>query len=497
MTDLQQQIETYLQETSIPVDVDALVSDLEFESLTDGSPERVSQRRRPAFAFSFAAVLAVLIIGVPLIVFGGFSSAPVPRDPVTIPTAPESVTSVTDTVPTTTPNTEEPDALTYVEPVSGEWVMFGADAGLPGTPIDTVAVDASGGVWVLAHTDEPTTAQLYSFDTSTRVFVARGAPLQLTAEWYTLWIEITSFGVVVSLDEIEEDDRPPERLWQWDETGWHDLSQEHSLPDLTMSIAERSPEGDLRVAGYAPELGPVTIDITSTAVTYSVAPEDAVSRGTPSAFTIRHAVLPIGPDGRSWFSDGETAVVALGADSYDVYEADTASSCCYVPLTADESGVWAYFGSDLYRYDSDGWRAEAAIPLSSRGVEVAAITATADGNIWLLGKYGIARLDPDISDGKSEKGWTVPSASEAQATGLPRIGSQSAVMSVGDAVWVAGWGSSGFSIWLHDGHEWAQVDLPETIDQDSTGFRQNTVIATDSGIWVATSTGVARFDTAP
>jgi hypothetical protein len=497
MTDLQQQIETYLRTTSIPVDVDDLVSGLEFESLTDASRRPVSQRRRPAFAFAFAAVLAVLIIGVPLIVFGGFLSAPVPQNPVTIPTAPESVTSVTDAVPTTTPNTGEPDALTNTEPVSGEWVMIDADAGLPGTPIDTVAVDASGGVWVLAHTDEPTTAQLYSFDASTHEFVQRGVPLQLTADWYTLWMEITSFGVVVSIDEIDESGRPPERLLQWDDAGWHDLSQEHSLPDLNMSIAQRSPQGDLRVAGYTPDSGPVTIDITPIAVTHSVAPEDAVNRGTPSPFTIRHAVLPVGPDGRSWFSDGEAAVAALGADGYDVYEADTASSCCYVPLTADNSGVWAYFGSDLYRYESNGWRAEAAVPLSYSGAEVVAVTATADGNIWLLGKSGAARFDPDISDGTNEKGWTVYSDSQAQATGLPRIGFQSAAMSVGDAVWVATWGSNDFSIWLHDGYEWAQVDLPETIDQDSTGFRQNTVVATDSGIWVATSTGVARFDTAP
>ena len=70
MTDLQQQIETYLQETSIPVDVDALVSDLEFASLTDGSGERDSQRRRPVFVFAFAAVLAVFLIGVPVFVLG-------------------------------------------------------------------------------------------------------------------------------------------------------------------------------------------------------------------------------------------------------------------------------------------------------------------------------------------------------------------------------------------------------------------------------------------
>jgi hypothetical protein len=494
MTDLQQQVETYLRTTSIPVDVGDLVSDLEFKSLTDASRERVSRRRRPVFAFAFAAVFAVFLIGVPLLVFGGFSSTPLLRDSATTPTTPESVTSATDVVPTTTPTPTEPDASTYTEPVSGEWIVFTTAAELPGTPIDTVAVDASDGVWVLAHTDDPTTAQLYGFDADTRVFVARGAPLQLTAEWYTLWMEATSTGVVLALDESDESAGLMQRLWQWDDAGWHDLSEKHNLPNLDMSIAQRSPGGGLTVAGYTAELGPVAIDIASTGVSYSVAPEGVRNGGTPSGFTVRHAVLPIGPDNRSWFSNGEDSVTVLGADGYDQYNADDVSGCCYVPLAADESGVWAYFGSDLYRYDSDGWRAEASIPSAFQGAEVVAVTVTADGDIWVLGRNGAALFDPNISNGTP---WTVYSDDEAQATGLPAISFQSTVIREDDTTWIAGWGSSGLSIWRHSGHEWAHVDLPASIDQEGTGFRQNTVVAHGSGIWVATSTGIARFDTTP
>jgi hypothetical protein len=486
MTDLQQQVETYLRTTSIPVDVDDLVSELEFESLADASRERVSRRRRPVFVFVFAAVLAVFLIGVPLLVFGGFSSIPFPRDSVTTPTTPESVTSATDVVPTAT--------ATPAESVSGEWIVFGTAAGLPGTPIDTVVVDASGGVWLLAHTNDPATAQLYTLDAGTRVFVARGAPLQLTAEWYTLWMEATSTGVVLALEEYDGPALLMQRLWQWDDAGWHDLSKEHNLPNLNISIAQRSPGGSLTVAGYTPELGPVAIDIASTGVSYSVTPEGAWSGGAPSAFTVRHAVLPIGPDSRSWFSDGEDSVAVLGADGYDQYNAEAASGCCYVPLAADESGVWAYFGSDLYRYDSDGWRAEASIPSAFHDAEVVAVTVTADGDIWVLGRNGVALFDPDINSGTP---WTVYSDDEAQEIGLPTISFQSTVIREDDTTWVAGWGSSGFSVWLHNGHEWAQVDLPRSIDQEGTGFRQNTVVPDGSGIWVATSTGIARFDTTP
>jgi hypothetical protein len=475
MPDLDMRIREYIDATSQPLTIDDVLG--ERIELTAGT---ATQRSRPwAVVIAAAAVVLVIVGVVPWLM----------RSPgVNEPTAPSPSTSVS------TP--EAPNIPAPASEVSGEWVSFDVAEGLPGTPIDTIAVDASGGVWVLAHTDDPTTAQLYSFDAGTRVFVARGAPLQLTAEWHTLWMEITSVGVVVSLGESEESGRPPERLLQWDDAGWHELSMEHSLPNLDMSIAQSSPDGGLRVAGYTPELGPVAIDITSDGVTYSVAPEGAWSGGGPSVFTVRHAVLPMGPDGRSWFSDGESSAAALGMDGYDVYDADTASDCCYVPLAADESGVWAYFESNLYRYDSDGWRAEVSIPLSSHDAEVAAITSTADGDIWVLGRNGVARIDSAVSDGTSEDDWTVYSDSEAQATGLPRINFHSTVMSEGDAVWIASWGgSSGFSVWLHNGHEWAQVDIPDSIDQEATGFRQNTVAATSSGIWVATSTGVARFDT--
>jgi len=393
----------------------------------------------------------------------------VPQPVTTI--ASESTTSTTEVAPTTIP---APAAL-----VSGEWVAFGVDAGLPGTPTDTIAVDASGGVWVLAHTDDPATAQLYSLDVGDRTFVARGEPLQLTAEWYTMWMEATPVGVLLSLSESEESGRPPERLVQWDAAGWHDLSSEYDLPDLTMSVAQRSPDGGLRVAGYTYGTSPVgseivVIDITSAGVSYLTAPEGACCRGTPSPFTVGHAVVPIGPDGRSWFSNGEDGVVALGVDGYKAYDAETASGCCYVPLAADATGVWTYFGStgvwayfgrDMYRYDASGWRVEASVPLIPSVAEVVAMVVTADGKLWVLGRNSSAQLDIDASGTAGDESWTVTGA---QGVDMPRISFQSTIARDGDAVWVASW-RGGLTIWRHDGHEWALVNLPDTMNQDETG----------------------------
>jgi hypothetical protein len=399
--------------------------------------------------------------------------------------ASESATSTTEVAPTTIP---APAAL-----VSGEWVAFGADAGLPGTPTDTIAVDDSGGVWVLAHTDDPTTAQLYSLDVGDRTFVARGEPLVLTAEWYTLWMEAPPTGVAVALEEYDASAVLTQRLWQWDDAGWHDLATEHDLPRVDPSIAQRLPDGGLRVAGYTAGAGPMIIDITDDGVAYVLAPEGAWGGGRPSPFTVRAAVIPVGPDGRSWFMDGIESIAALDAGGYEVYTAD--ADCCYVPLAADETGIWASLGSHLYRYDVDGWRAvTSSVPMATD--DPRSIVTTADGDIWLLGRSGVARFDPDNIDGVARDGWTVFTISEAEAVGVPLVSGQTRVLNEGDAVWLASWGN-GLSLWLHDGHKWAEINVPDFLNQEDTGFMQNTVTARNGSLWVATSTGVARFKPAP
>ena len=91
MTDLQNQVETYLRETSIPVDVDALVITPEPRSGTAVVTEPARRSWRPAVAFAVAAV-AVLLVGAPLLLLGVLSSGPVAEEPVTT-TAPMTTTS--------------------------------------------------------------------------------------------------------------------------------------------------------------------------------------------------------------------------------------------------------------------------------------------------------------------------------------------------------------------------------------------------------------------
>jgi hypothetical protein len=451
-------------------------------------------------AAASAAVVLVTIGGVALLLERDLPATSEPT--VTMTPQPVTTTVAEPVVPTTTPIPTTIAAL--MGSASGDWVAFGADAGLPGTPTDAVAVDDFGDVWVLADTDDPATAQLYSLDVGDRAFVARGEPLTLAGDWYTLWMEATTTGIVMAIDQIPENGdgpMPPERLLQWDAAGWHDLSGEYDLPDLRMSVAQRSSDGNIRVAGYTYGSSPVgseisniaVIDIASAGVTYLTAPEGACCRGTPSPFTVGHAVVPIGPDGRSWFSNGEDGVVALGVDGYEAYDAETASGCCFVPLAADATGVWAYFGRDMYRYDASGWGARASVPLIPHVALVVAMVVTADGELWVLGQNSSAQLDIDASDTAGDESWTVTGA---QGADMPRISFQSTITRDGDAVWVASW-RGGLTIWQHDGHEWALVNLPDTMNQDGTGFMQNTVVAGNGALWVATSTGVERFSPTP
>jgi len=105
---LRQVMATMVAEAPQPVD---------FENLTDAKviPESIRVRTverfrsRPAVVF-IAAALATLVIGVPLLVFGVFSSPPVSEDPVTTTVAPMTTTSLT---PTTTEAPELSQAIAY------------------------------------------------------------------------------------------------------------------------------------------------------------------------------------------------------------------------------------------------------------------------------------------------------------------------------------------------------------------------------------------------
>lgn len=133
---LRQVMATMVAEAPQPVD---------FENLTDAKvmPEPIRVRTverfrwRPVVVF-VAATLAVLVIGLPLLVFGVFSSAPVARDLVTTPTTP--VTTPTEPVTTRTepsPPATVPAPLLYEEVLDGSVAAISTSIALAsdGSPI--------------------------------------------------------------------------------------------------------------------------------------------------------------------------------------------------------------------------------------------------------------------------------------------------------------------------------------------------------------------------
>jgi hypothetical protein len=118
MTDLRSQIGTYLEETSIPVDVEALVTSQELRPGVAVTPRRVRRRWHPAVVFVVAAV-AVLLIGVPLFLFGVSSSAPVAEVPTVTTTVPPATTVTTIPVPPSSPLPAAPDpGPVLVDPIA-------------------------------------------------------------------------------------------------------------------------------------------------------------------------------------------------------------------------------------------------------------------------------------------------------------------------------------------------------------------------------------------
>ncbi len=102
MTDLKSQLKIYMRETSIPVDIDGLVGGPENEPGDPVAHGQLRPRWRLAVAVG-AALLALLVIGAPLVILGVFSSGPVIEDP-----------TATTTVPATSAVAPElPQAATY------------------------------------------------------------------------------------------------------------------------------------------------------------------------------------------------------------------------------------------------------------------------------------------------------------------------------------------------------------------------------------------------
>jgi hypothetical protein len=109
MTDLKYQLEAYMSETSVPVDVDAMVADRERGVGSHVTSPNPGRRRRLAVAV-VSAILVIVAIGVPLLIFDVFSPRQVVGDPTTTTTEPITTTTAPAT---TTVAPIPPEAAAY------------------------------------------------------------------------------------------------------------------------------------------------------------------------------------------------------------------------------------------------------------------------------------------------------------------------------------------------------------------------------------------------
>jgi hypothetical protein len=156
MTDLRSQIGTYLEETSIPVDVETLVTSQELRPGVAITPRRVRRRWHPAVVFVVAAV-AVLLIGVPLLLFGVSRSAPVAEEPpVTITVPPATTAAPTTTTPSTTVTTTPVPPASPLPALGTAWEIVASGDEVPTMAVEFVADVgwiALGGPYVMVSAD--------------------------------------------------------------------------------------------------------------------------------------------------------------------------------------------------------------------------------------------------------------------------------------------------------------------------------------------------------
>ena len=142
MTDLRQQLQTYLEESTSPVDIDEVVeSRVHPQPATRGTwRETVSRVPRWAYGMAAALLLLLLVGGVALI--ARMSSVPVIGEG-TVPTPATSVTEETTPAPVEIAPLPIPDAPEPVLRVPG-WSEVGAGSTLGGGVSDTAVINPAG-----------------------------------------------------------------------------------------------------------------------------------------------------------------------------------------------------------------------------------------------------------------------------------------------------------------------------------------------------------------
>jgi ligand-binding sensor domain-containing protein len=385
-------------------------------------------------------------------------------------------------------------------PSEDAWTTYGPEAGLPASTAVEVAAGPDGVVWASFQYEG-----VYRLDAGddrgswTKVQAACGSPVSdiAVAADGTPWI--ASAGGM---------HYPGGCLAHYNGRSWNDLAEQHDL--LSVSTIALGLGGEI-AAGTSQGLwvlkdgdgrylkdGPTRQRVTAVAVT---------------------------PDGSAWFGfgDGSATTPGGGLSRFDghAWEYRLGDAEVNVLAVAPDGHLWAGAGCAVLRYDGQAWRnvddCGGALPVGN----VLDIAFVPDGVAWVANGFGLGRFDgsnwqvydklvnslaigPDgalwANGWEGRQGSNYVARFDGEVWTTYKL-SDSPLMSftAGAAVppnWMCGVVQGG-GLACFDGSNWAddkawrRYGLPATLSAEQEG---RPAAAPDGAVWLATSSGLARFD---
>jgi len=453
MTDLQTQMHTYLEDTSLPVNVDELISELTDAGHIAQPLELAPIRRirpRPVVVFLVASLVTLLVIGAFALtsLFGNGGPDVINVPPTVVTTVPTS-TVTTATTETSAPNTTVATPPVTVVPVLGdevnladvtslgpdvgEWTGFTEIDGLCSSNIARVEVDSLDRVWAIATCGGVSRLDGDEWVTIFETPATAGGP----RSDYILSDVVP--GGVYALWFVDIDASPAGPVWV-------------ALPQDVIVF-----DGEAWDVTEGPWAAPRVVDLAVDA------------NGTPWALVDDRPILRGSEEGGLWRFDGKVWNPVAGSPQNGQALA-----------VGPDGSIWVA-GSNLARFDESGWT-RYSWPGAQVGIYREQLLVDQHGTVWVIEFVGEGSTSTNVLWAFDDISW--------QRHDFGRLGGL-ALDELGD-LWTAGRGG----LFRFDGSTWSLFSYTLAVQPESgvSGVR-DVAVGSDGAIWLAATNpnGVLRF----
>jgi hypothetical protein len=418
-----------------------------------------------------AAILVVVLVGlIPWLFDGGEPDTPLVADSSQVP-------DVVSPIPTV----DDPSPVPSLRELTGYWVVGSEEAGLPEGGVNAIAADPSGVVWAIGSD-----GVVYRLETDGWENVVP------TPEGFEagVWMAVTGHGQIVTHGYQGTDTANNPAVLVYDGSQWRALVAEGLFPDeFGPPIRRILPNGDLVIAGITD--APYMVRIGADEIEYTVGD---ISPGSAPGGPFAHGAMTITTDGVFW-AGGATDITVFDGSVVTILEPPVMGAdavCCVAPLAEDPTGgMWIQVATNLYHYDTDGWRLVAdtdQLP-STLVAEEWRIIGTPDGHVWLFHKGGVGHYDG--------MNWNVYTTGNAIDTGMPTgyyggtMGSP--ITGPDGSVWIVSNATGQLRIYKYTDTGWAVAPEGGAPMRQQGHINGIFTVTPDGSAWLVTTSGAARF----